>query len=298
MKYYTMREIRGCGTALITPFDDNLEVDWDSFGTLVRRQLDAGIDFLVLLGTTAETPCLEDYEKEKLLATVTEINESKVPVVAGAGSNSTKKVIINISNLSKHNPDAFLVVVPYYNKPTQEGIFEHFKAISESTSAPIILYNIPYRTGVNMSVETTLRLAELKNIIAVKEASGNNEQISEIIRLAPGSFSVLSGNDDVTFSLMCTGGKGVISVASNIAPSPIVKMTGLLSQGRAEEAAVLHHRLMPLFKACFVESNPIPVKSALALKCLIKNRLRLPLTRSAVQTDRLMESILKDIEDL
>ncbi len=293
-----MREIRGCGTALITPFDDNLEVDWDSFGTLVRRQLDAGIDFLVLLGTTAETPCLEDYEKEKLLATVTEINESKVPVVAGAGSNSTKKVIINISNLSKHNPDAFLVVVPYYNKPTQEGIFEHFKAISESTSAPIILYNIPYRTGVNMSVETTLRLAELKNIIAVKEASGNNEQISEIIRLAPGSFSVLSGNDDVTFSLMCTGGKGVISVASNIAPSPIVKMTGLLSQGRAEEAAVLHHRLMPLFKACFVESNPIPVKSALALKCLIKNRLRLPLTRSAVQTDRLMESILKDIEDL
>jgi 4-hydroxy-tetrahydrodipicolinate synthase len=219
-------------------------------------------------------------------------------VVAGAGSNSTKKVIINISNLSKHNPDAFLVVVPYYNKPTQEGIFEHFKAISESTSAPIILYNIPYRTGVNMSVETTLRLAELKNIIAVKEASGNNEQISEIIRLAPGSFSVLSGNDDVTFSLMCTGGKGVISVASNIAPSPIVKMTGLLSQGRAEEAAVLHHRLMPLFKACFVESNPIPVKSALALKCLIKNRLRLPLTRSAVQTDRLMESILKDIEDL
>lgn len=298
MKYYTMREIRGCGTALITPFDDNLEVDWDSFGTLVRRQLDAGIDFLVLLGTTAETPCLEDYEKEKLLATVTEINESKVPVVAGAGSNSTKKVIINISNLSRHNPDAFLVVVPYYNKPTQEGIFEHFKAISESTSAPIILYNIPYRTGVNMSVETTLRLAELKNIIAVKEASGNNEQISEIIRLAPGSFSVLSGNDDVTFSLMCTGGKGVISVASNIAPSPIVKMTGLLSQGRAEEAAVLHHRLMPLFKACFVESNPIPVKSALALKCLIKNRLRLPLTRSAVQTDRLMESILKDIEDL
>ncbi|MCU0457925.1 MAG: 4-hydroxy-tetrahydrodipicolinate synthase [Bacteroidales bacterium] len=293
-----MREIRGCGTALITPFDDDFEIDWDSFGKLVSRQLDAGIDFLVPLGTTGETPCLEEYEKEKLLATVTEINGGKVPVVAGAGSNSTKKVLNNISSLSRHNPDAFLVVVPYYNKPTQEGIFLHFKAISESTSTPLILYNIPGRTGVNMTVETTLRLAELKNIIAVKEASGNYEQISETIRLAPDGFSVLSGNDDMTFPLMCSGGKGVISVASNVAPSPIVKMTGLLSEGRTEEAAVLHHRLMPLFKACFVESNPGPVKSAMALKGLIRNRLRLPLTSSTVQTNRLMESILEDIADL
>jgi 4-hydroxy-tetrahydrodipicolinate synthase len=293
-----MREIKGCGTALITPFDDNFEFDQNSFGILVRRQLDAGIDFLVPLGTTGETPCLEDYEKEKLLATVIEINDGKVPVVAGAGSNSTMKVIKNISNLSRHKPDAFLVVVPYYNKPSQEGIFQHFKAISESTSIPLIIYNIPGRTGVNMTMETTLRLAELKNIIAVKEASGNYEQISEIIRLAPAGFSVFSGNDDVTFSLMCTGAKGVISVASNIAPSPIVKMTRLLSEGRAEEASVLHHRLMPLFKACFVESNPIPVKSALAIKGLIKNRLRLPLTSSTEQTDSLMESIMNELSDL
>lgn len=293
-----MREIRGCGTALITPFDDTYEIDWGSFGTLVSRQLDAGIDFLVPLGTTGETPCLEEYEKEKLLATVMELNDGKVPILAGAGSNSTKKVITNISSLSKHKPDAFLVVVPYYNKPTQEGIFQHFKAISESTSTPLILYNIPGRTGVNMSVETTLRLAELGNIIAVKEASGNYEQISEIIRFAPDGFSVLSGNDDVTFPIMCTGAKGVISVASNVAPSPIIKMTGLLSEGRMEEAAALHHRLMPLFKACFVESNPIPAKSALTLKGLIKNRLRLPLTSSTVQTDRLMESILEDLADL
>ncbi len=293
-----MREIRGCGTALITPFDDHYEVDYQSFRALVSRQLYAGIDFLVPLGTTGETPCLEDEEKEIILETVIELNNGQVPVVAGAGSNSTKKVISNISRLSKYKPDAFLVVVPYYNKPTQEGIWLHFKAVSESTSLPLILYNIPGRTGTNMTVETTLRLAELDNIVAVKEASGNYEQISEIIRLAPTGFSVFSGNDDVTFPLMCTGAKGVISVASNIAPSPIVKMTRLLSAGRTEEAAVLHHRLMPLFKACFVESNPIAVKSALALKGLIKNRLRLPLTSSTMQTDRLMESTLKEIENL
>lgn len=293
-----MREIKGCGTALITPFDDNYEVDYDSFRKLVVRQMKAGIDFLVPLGTTAETPCLEEYEKEKLLDAVMDLTEGKLPVVAGAGSNSTKKVIAGISNLARYEPDAFLVVVPYYNKPTQEGIFRHFQAVSESTSSSIIIYNIPARTGTNMTAETTLRIAELQNIIAVKEASGNYEQISEIIRFAPSGFSVLSGNDDVTFPLMCTGAKGVISVVSNLAPSPLVQMTNLLSEGRTEEAAVLHHRLMPLFKACFVESNPIPVKSALALKGLIKNRLRLPLTSSAALTDRLMENVMEELADL
>ena len=293
-----MREIRGCGTALITPFDDNYEVDWGSFGSLVMRQLDAGIDFLVPLGTTGETPCLEEYEKEKLLATVMELNDGKVPVVAGAGSNSTRKVISYISALSKYSPDAFLVVVPYYNKPTQEGIFQHFKAISESTPVPFIIYNIPGRTGTNLTTETTLRLSELKNIVAVKESSGNFEQISEIIRLAPEGFTVLSGNDDATFPLMCAGAGGVISVASNIAPSPVIRLTTLLSEGRLNEAAALHHRLMPLFKACFVESSPIPVKSALALAGLIRNRLRLPLTSSLETTDRLMKNVLKEIEDL
>lgn len=293
-----MREIRGCGTALITPFDDNYEVDWGSFGSLVMRQLDAGIDFLVPLGTTGETPCLEEYEKEKLLATVMELNDGKVPVVAGAGSNSTRKVISNISALSKYSPDAFLVVVPYYNKPTQEGIFQHFKAISESTPVPFIIYNIPGRTGTNLTTETTLRLSELKNIVAVKEASGNFEQISEIIRLAPEGFTVLSGNDDATFPLMCAGAGGVISVASNIAPSPVIRLTTLLSEGRWNEAAALHHRLMPLFKACFVESSPIPAKSALALAGLIRNRLRLPLTSSLETTDSLMKNVLKEIEDL
>jgi len=288
-----MRDIKGCGTALITPFEYNGEIDFESFRVLVRRQLDAAIDFLVPLGTTGETPCLEEAEKERVLETLMEINDGRV-----AGSNATRHVISGIAKLSKYKPDAFLVVVPYYNKPSQEGIFQHFKAISESTSSPIILYNIPGRTGINMTVETTLRLAEIRNIKAVKEASGNFEQISEIIRLAPEGFEVLSGNDDVTFPLMCTGAKGVISVASNIAPAPIVRMTKLLEEGRTEEAAVMHHRLMPLFKACFVESSPIPVKAALALSGLVKNRLRLPLTSSQPQTERLMEDILKEIEDL
>ncbi len=293
-----MKEIRGCGTALITPFHENYEVDYDTFRILVRRQLDAGINFLVPLGTSGEAPCLDDFEKEKLVETLMEENNGRVPVVAGAGSNCTKHVISGITKLSKYQPDAFLVVVPYYNKPSQEGIYQHFKAISESTSTSLIMYNIPGRTGTNMTAETTLRLAGLKNITAIKEASGNYEQISEIIRLSPAGFTVLSGNDDTTFPLMCTGAKGVISVASNIAPSPVVKMTTLLSAGRTDEAAGLHHRLMPLFKACFIESNPIPVKSALALQGLVKNRLRLPLTTPLADTDRLMDRILKEIADL
>jgi len=291
-----MKAIRGCGTALITPFTAGYEVDYESFNLLVKRQINAGIDFLVPLGTTGETPCLEDYEKERILEITVEAAGGKVPVVAGAGSNCTKHVISNISRLSKYGPDAFLVVVPYYNKPTQKGIFEHFKAISESTSTPIILYNVPGRTGTNMTTETTLKLAELKNIIATKEASGNYAQISEIIRLAPEGFTVLSGNDDETFSLMSTGAKGIISVASNVAPAPIVKMTNLLSEGKTVEAAALHHKLMPLFKGCFVESNPIPVKSALSLLGLIENRLRLPLTSSTGETDKLMGKLLEDIE--
>ena len=289
-----MKEIRGCGTALITPFLGNDEVDFSTFRKLVERQIDSGVNFLVPLGTTGEAPCLDDYEKERLLDTLTEQNNGRVPVVTGAGSNFTKHVISGMAKLSKYKPDAFLIVVPYYNKPTQEGIFQHFKAVSESTSIPVIMYNIPGRTGVNMTAETTLRLAELKNIIAVKESSGNFSQISEIIRLAPEGFAVLSGNDDETFPMMCTGAKGVISVAANIIPSLVVELTGLLTAGKTAEAALLHHRLMPLFKGCFIECSPIPVKSALSLMGLIENRLRLPLTPSVMQTDKLIERLLKE----
>lgn len=289
-----MKEIRGCGTALITPFHEDYEVNYDTFRILVRRQIDAGINFLVPLGTTGEAPCLDDYEKERLLDTVMEQNNGRVPVVAGAGSNCTKHVISGMATLSKYQPDAFLVVVPYYNKPTQEGIFQHYKAVSESTSIPVIMYNIPGRTGTNMTAETTLRLAELRNIVAIKESSGNFAQISEIIRQAPDGFAVLSGNDDETFPMMCAGAKGVISVAANIIPSHVVELTGLLAAGKTEEAALLHHRLMPLFKGCFIECSPIPVKSALSLMGLIENRLRLPLTPSVMQTHLVLEKLLKE----
>ncbi|PKP06596.1 MAG: 4-hydroxy-tetrahydrodipicolinate synthase [Bacteroidetes bacterium HGW-Bacteroidetes-5] len=291
-----MKEISGCGTALITPFTSTFEVDYPAFRVLVQRQLDAGINFLVPLGTTGETPCLEDYEKHKILEITQDVNNGKVAVVAGVGSNYTKKVIENIKSFSKFNADAFLVVVPYYNKPTQQGIFEHFRAVSESTSTPIILYNVPGRTGTNMSSETTLRLAELKNIVAVKEASGIYSQISEIIKFSPKGFSVLSGNDDETLPLMSTGAKGIISVASNIAPKHMVQLAQSLKERDTERAQALHHKLMPLFKACFVESNPIPTKAALSLMKLTENVLRLPLVSSSSKTDQLMSEVLKELK--
>ncbi len=283
-----MKEISGCGTALITPFTSTYEVDYPSFTALVKRQLDAGINFLVPLGSTGETPCLEDNEKYKILEITQQVNRGRVPVVAGVGSNCTKKVIQNIKSFSKFNIDAFLVVVPYYNKPTQQGIYEHFRTISQSTDLPIILYNVPGRTGTNMTSETTLRLAELKNIVAVKEASGVYSQISEIIKFSPQGFSVLSGNDDETLSLMSTGAKGVISVASNIAPGYVVELTQSLQKRETERASQIHHKLMPLFKACFVESSPIPTKAALSQMNHIENVLRLPLVSSSTKTDQLM----------
>ncbi len=291
-----MNEISGCGTALITPFTSDFDIDYASFRVLVKRQLDAGINFLVPLGTTGETPCLEDYEKQKILEITQDVNRGKVPVVAGVGSNCTKTVIKNIHNFSKFNADAYLVVVPYYNKPTQQGIYEHFRAISESTPTPIILYNVPGRTGTNMSSETTLRLAELKNIVAVKEASGIYAQISDIIKYSPPGFSLLSGNDDETLSLMSTGAKGVISVASNIAPEQIVQLVLSIKTRDTERAQALHHKLMPLFKTCFIESSPIPTKAALSLMKLTENNLRLPLVSSSTKTNELMEQILKDLK--
>lgn len=293
-----MKMFKGCGTALVTPFDSSLEVDYPALRVLIRRQLDAGIDFLVPLGTTGETPCLDESEKEKLLETVMEENNGRVPVVAGAGSNCTRKVVSAITRLSRYNPDAFLVVVPYYNKPSQEGIFQHFKTVADSSPAPLILYNVPGRTGVNMTAETTLRLAEIENIVAIKEASNWFEQISEIIRLSPDNFTVLSGNDDMTLPIMSAGAKGVISVASNILPAPVTRMTRLLLKGRNEEALLLHHRLMPLFTGCFVEANPIPVKAALAALGLIENRVRLPLTSSCSTTDTTMEKLIAETAEL
>lgn len=290
-----MKEIKGCGTALITPFEKNLSIDYNAFRQLVRRQIEGGIHFLVPLGTTGETPCLEDKEKLQLVEITVEEAGGRIPVVVGVGSNNTNHVIHNIHMFSKANVDAFLVVTPYYNKPTQQGMVNHFTSIAESTDKPIIMYNVPARTSVNMSAETALKLAELNNIIATKEASSNYAQITEIIRNAPEGFSVLSGNDDETLSLIVTGAKGLISVASNIAPELMSEFLNKLLNDEFVEARALHHKLTPLFKNCFVESNPIPVKAGMHKLGLIENVLRPPLYMSVNSTLDIMEKTVKEL---
>ncbi|MBF0366727.1 MAG: 4-hydroxy-tetrahydrodipicolinate synthase [Oligoflexia bacterium] len=290
-----VKEFKGCGTALITPFKKDLSVDYDKYRILIKRQIDNGMHFIVPLGTTGETPCLEKEEKVKLLSIAVEEANGKIPVVVGAGSNYTKEVLSNIKEFEKIGIDGLLVVTPYYNKPTQEGMYNHFKAVSESTDKPIILYNVPGRTGVNMSAETCLRLAELKNIVATKEASSNYAQISEIIRSAPAGFSVLSGNDDEVLSLCATGAKGVISVASNLAPKEMAEFLNLILKGDYEGARREHHRLTPLFKNCFIESNPIPVKAGMGSLGLIENILRPPLYPATTKTYEVMMDTVKKL---
>ena len=286
-------KFRGCGTALITPFKDGA-VDYDAFAALVDRQVAAGIDFLVPLGTTGETPCLTDEEKIKLLR-LTKERAGDLPVMAGVGTNSLEHTIENIRLLEPHGVDAFLVVVPYYNKPPQEGMYQYFKAVAESTSKPVVLYNVPGRTGSNMTSETTLRLAQIDNIIAIKEASSNRGQILEILQGRPEGFLVLSGNDDETYPLMKEGADGIISVASNIAPEPCVKLAHAMMEGKVEKAAMYHEKLLPLFRNCFVESNPIPAKAALAAMGLISNECRLPLVPAQQKTYDLMVETIKPL---
>ncbi len=286
-------KLSGCGTALVTPFRDG-EVDYDTYVRLIDRQVKAGIHFLVPLGTTGETPCLEVSERLRILELTVE-HSAGLPVVVGGGTNSLSQTLSGINRLDKYGPDAYLIVVPYYNKPTQTGLYEYFKAVAESTDKGIVLYNVPGRTGANLKAETTLRLAEIPNIIAVKEASGNYSQISEIIRNAPEGFSVLSGNDEETLPLMATGADGIISVVSNIVPEEMVKLAEALLHDDMTAARKLHHRLSPLFRGCFVESNPIPVKAAMAAMGLMENSLRLPLVQASDSTMELMKRTLTEL---
>ena len=282
-----------CGTALITPFK-NGEVDYDAFAALVDRQVEAGIDFLVPLGTTGETPCLEDEERIRILQIAKEHSKG-VPVVVGGGTNSLQHTIRSMKMLEPYGVDAFLIVVPYYNKPTQEGQYQYFKAVAESTDKPIVLYNVPGRTGANMTAETALRLAEVPNIVAIKEASGNREQIEAILAGAPEGFQVLSGNDDDTLWMMQQGGAGIISVASNVAPALMAEFVGALRKGELQKAEQINARLTPLFANCFVESNPIPAKAAMSAMGLIENELRLPLVPSQQSTYDLMVETVRDL---
>lgn len=289
-----MVDFKGLATALVTPFVDG-EVDWKAFRNLVRRQVEADVDFLVPLGSTAETPCLTDAEKVKILEIARE-ESNGLPIVAGAGSNSLTATVQNMRLLDGHGADAYLIVVPFYNKPTQEGLYQYFKAVAEETDRQVILYNVPGRTGINMKTETTLRLAEIPNITAVKEASGDLAQIIDIKRQAPANFTVLSGNDDQTLPLMACGADGVISVASNVAPKQMKALTRAVAASDLKEAIRLNNSLMPLYHACFVESNPIPAKAALSLMGLCSDEMRLPLLPATGGTRTLLADVLRKLE--
>ena len=287
--------LQGCGTALVTPFTPDGAVDYEAYARMVDRQVANGVDFLVPLATTGETPTLSAGEKTAIYQVVKE-HAQGLPLMPGVGVNSLPDTLANIRLLEPLGADALLVVVPYYNKPTQQGQYEYFKAVAAETSLPVIIYNVPGRTGANMLPDTVIRLAnDVPNIRGIKEASGNYDQVSEIIRRAPEGFTVLSGDDDMTLAFMATGAHGVISVASNIAPKEVSQMVAAMQQGRLEEARALHHRLFPLFKACFVESNPIPAKAALAQLGVIGETVRLPLATASDATKALMQKVLGEL---
>lgn len=284
--------LKGLGTALLTPFKGE-EVDYEAFAATVDWQVTTGVDFLVPLGTTGETPTLSESEKLQVLE-VTLQHAGGRPVMAGVGTNSLSGTLANMRLLQ--DADAFLVVVPFYNKPPQRGMYEYFKVVAGATKKPIVLYNVPGRTGSNLEAETTLALAkDVPNIVGIKEASGKFDQIQAILQGRPEGFSVLSGNDDDTLSLMQAGADGIISVASNVFPSAMVDFVRAIQAGKAEEAARMQARLLPLFKALFVEPNPIPAKAAMAQLGLMENSLRLPLVPASQQTEELVAKTLKEL---
>ena len=285
-------DLHGCGTALLTPFKNN-EVDYESFAATVDWQVETGIDFLVPLGTTGETPTLTESEKLQILEVTLQHAKGR-PVMAGVGSNSLTGTLANIRLLQ--DADAFLVVVPFYNKPPQRGMYQYFKAVAESTDKPIVLYNVPGRTGSNIEAETVLKLAQdVPNIIGIKEASGKMDQALKILSGKPDGFGLLSGNDDDTLELMKAGAAGVISVASNVFPSAMADFVHALEAGKYDEAEKMNARLKPLFKALFVEPNPIPAKAAMAQLGLMENSLRLPLVPATPETEALLQQTLKEL---
>ncbi len=268
----------GCGTALVTPFRRDLSLDEDALRRLVRRQIDAGIDFLVPCGTTGESPTLTNAEQPRVVEiTIDEARRSKTPVVAGAGGNNTSHVIEMAREFEKLGANGILSVAPYYNKPTQEGLYQHYKALAAAISLPIILYNIPGRTGVNIEPATIARLAEIENIVAVKEASGNISQMAVVLDLVPDHFAVLSGDDAITLPLMALGGRGLISVSSNEIPAEMTRIVKLALANDFAAAREVHFRFSKLMEVNFVETNPGPVKAAMALMGLLEPVFRLPL---------------------
>jgi 4-hydroxy-tetrahydrodipicolinate synthase len=285
-----MNRISGMGVALITPFRRDKSIDFDALAKVIEHVTD--VDFLVALGTTAETPTLNAQEKKDIIRFVAEKNIRKLPLVIGVGGNNTDDVVNNVANLYAE-ADAVLSVTPYYNKPSQKGIQEHFTAIADASPKPVILYNVPGRTGVNMTADTCLKLAEHKNIIAVKEASGNLNQLGYILRSKPEDFSVLSGDDGLTLMQIAMGIDGVISVVGNVLPKEFGKLVHLALEGNFIDARLIHLQILEIIDLLFVEGSPAGVKTALAIKGLIENELRLPLVKgSEILYEKLKKQIL------
>lgn len=289
-------KFRGLGIALITPFKVDGSVDYDALTRLVDFQLTHGADFLCVLGTTAETPTLTADEKREIRDLVVRRVAGRVPILMGCGGNCTSAVINELMNTDWTGIDGVLSVCPMYNKPSQEGIYQHFKAIAEASPVPVVLYNVPGRTGVNMTAETTLRLArDCENVVAIKEASGNITQMDDIIKNKPADFDVISGDDGITFPLITLGAVGVISVIGNALPAEFSRMVRLALRGEYGPALQIHHKFTELFKLLFVDGNPAGVKAMLHSMGAIENQLRLPLVPTRLTTNEKISSIVHDL---
>lgn len=288
---------RGAFTAIVTPFKENEELDEEALRRLVEFQVKNKIGGIVPCGTTGESPTLDYGEHDKVIEIVIEAARGRVPVIAGTGSNSAKEAIEMTKHAEDAGADATLQVCPYYNKPTQEGLYRHFSAIAKEIDIPIIIYNIQGRTAVNLETSTLARLAkEHSNIVGVKEASGNISQMADVINELPKNFSVLSGDDNMTLPLMALGGHGVISVASNIIPREMHDLCRHASNGDFEKAKRMHYKLLPLFKGIFIETNPIPIKAALAMKGMLKESYRLPMCGMRSENKEKLRKILGDLK--
>ena len=288
---------KGLGIALITPFQEDGSVDYDALKRLVTYQLDNGADFFCILATTGETPTLTAEEKLTIKNLIVEIVQARVPILMGCGGNNTAAVVEELRTADLKGIDGILSVCPHYTKPSQEGLYQHFRAIAAATELPVVLYNVPGRTGVNLKAETTVRLArDCHNIVAIKEASGNLEQVDEIIKNKPRDFDVISGDDSLTFPMVSCGAVGVISVIGNALPREFSKMIRLQMRGEYDPARIIHHRFTDLFSLLFVDGNPAGVKAMLSEMGFIKNVLRLPLVPMRIKNMQRMSDILKELK--
>lgn len=287
---------RGLGIALITPFKSDGSIDYDALERLIDYQLANGADFLCILATTGETPCLTAEEKQTIKQMVVKQVAGRIPIVMGCGGNNTAAVVEEARNGDWGGIDGLLSVCPYYNKPSQEGLYQHFKAIAGASRLPVILYNVPGRTGINLKAETTVRLAnDCENVVAIKEASGSLEQVDDIIKNKPDGFDVISGDDALTFPMVASGAAGVISVIGNALPKEFSRMIRYEFRGEYEPARRIHHKFTELYKLLFVDGNPAGVKALLHEMGMIENVLRLPLVPTRIATMQKMAQILKDL---